>query len=218
MFHLRVAGLFLLWLAAFAAHAQTCQCIDIGDIKRRSAEAQAAIQAYNAEMGKMMEQIQRTHQPLQYTPERREKLQGRVQQALNQANPGAIATAPVLGHNAGGTDNLCNISINLHPSATACMRESVRKHEEYHREQCLKTRSVGSIAGAVVSGKADRFERDGVSLMQYASEEIGGYTTELAFLQKELGRLQSAPECQPKKPPVEVIDYTAQPRQRKPKP
>jgi hypothetical protein len=202
-----------LLLASSLARAQ-CTCIDVGDIKRRMTEAQTAINAYMTEIGKMVEQMQRTRQPLEYTPERRLKLQGRVQAALNQVTAGAISTAPTDGDNPGGTNNLCMMTINLHPSATACMRESVRKHEEYHRDQCLKTRSAGSVIGAVVSGKADRFERDGASLVKYAQEEIGGYTTEMMFLQSELSRLQRAPECQPKKP--EVIDYTAQPRQRKP--
>lgn len=212
---LRTAGpvLLLLLLWSTAAWSQPCACIDVGDIKQRIKEAETAINTYGTEMGKMVEQIQRTHDPLAYTPERRAKLQGRVQAALNQVTAGRIATAPTDGDNPGGTNNLCMTTINLHPSATACMRESVKRHEDYHREQCLKTRSAGNVVGAAISGKADRFERDGASLIQYAQEEMGGYTSELTFLQGELARLQRAPECQPKRPPV--IDYTAQPRKGK---
>lgn len=200
-------------LLAFSAPAlaQTCQCIDQGDIKARIAEAQAAINAYSAETQKMMEQIQRTQQPIPYTPERRQKLQGRVQEALNGVNKGRISTLPTMGDNPGGTDNLCNVTINAHPSATACMRESVNKHEQYHREQCLKTRTAGKIGTSITTGK-DRFERDGIQLMQYASEEIGGYTTEISFLNGELARLQKA--CKPK--PAPVRDYTAEQRNRTP--
>ncbi|MFM9887646.1 MAG: hypothetical protein ACKVQT_31875 [Burkholderiales bacterium] len=157
--------------------------------------------------------MQRTQEPIAYTPARRQKLQGHVQDALNKVATGRIPTAPTTGDNAGGTDNLCNMTINLHPSATACMRESVKRHEQHHRDACLKTRTVGAIAGSIVSGK-DRFERNNAQLFDYATEEIGGYSTELAFLQSELARLTRSEECNPK-PKPEVRDFTAQPRDRK---
>jgi hypothetical protein len=206
----------MLILLAFStpAFAQPCQCIDVGDIKARIAEAQAAVQAYSTEMQKMMEQVQRTQQPLPYTPERREKLQGRVQQALNKVAAGRIATIPTGGDNPGGTDNLCNVTISLHPSATACMRESVRRHEEHHRQECLKTRTAGKIATSVRTGQ-DRFERDQIQLMQYAAEEIGGYSAEIAFLTQEHTRLLQA--CKAAPPKREVRDYTAEQRNRNPR-
>lgn len=209
---IRRAVLVALALAAPAlAHAQACQCIDVGDIKARMLEAQTAINAYGQEMQKMAEQMQRTQQPIPYTKERREKLQGRVQVALNGVAKGRISTTPTMGDNPGGTDNLCNVTIGLHPSATACMRESVRRHEEYHRQECLKTRTAGKIGTSVRTGQ-DRFERDGIQLTQYASEEIGGYQAELAFLSAEQARLAKA--CQP--PKREVRDYTAERRNRNP--
>jgi hypothetical protein len=211
---LRAAGLALGFLLLWATAARSqCTCIDIGDIKQRIKEAQTAIDTYGQEIGKMVEQMQRTREPLPYTPARRAKLQGRVQAALNQVTAGHISTAPADGDNPGGTDNLCRTTINLHPRATTCMRESVTRHENYHQQQCKKTFSVGGVLAGVVSGKVDRFERAEASLIEYAQEEIGGYTTELTFLQSELARLQRAPECQPKRP--EVIDYTAQPRKGK---
>ena len=204
----------MLLAAATPALAQPCQCVDVGDIKARIAEAQAAIQAYGTEVQKMAEQMQRTQQPIPYTPERREKLQGRVQQALNKVAAGRIATVPTMSDNPGGTDNLCNVTINLHPSATACMRESVKRHEEHHRQECLKTRTAGKIATSIKTGQ-DRFERDGVQLMQYAMEETGGYSAEIAFLQQEQQRLAQA--CKPKPQKVEVRDYTAEQRNRTPR-
>lgn len=207
----RCASLVVLLALSPLALAQPCQCIDQGDIKARIAEAQAAIGAYGEEMQKMAEQMQRTQSPLPYTPERREKLQGRVQNAINKVAAGRIQTFPTMGDNPGGTDNLCNVTINAHPSATACMRESVRRHEEHHRQECLKTRTAGKIATSVRTGK-DRFERDDIQLAQYASEEIGGYQAEVMFLNQELARLASA--CQP--PKREVRDYTAQRRNSNP--
>ncbi len=194
-----------------AAFAQPCQCIDRGDIKARIAEAQAAIETYANETQKMMEQMQRTQSPLPYTPERRAKLQGRVQEAIGKVSAGRISTVPTMGDNPGGTDNLCNVTIGLHPSATACMRESVKRHEEHHRQECLKTRTAGKIATSVRTGQ-DRFERDGIQLPQYAGEEMGGYQAEVMFLNQEMARLANA--CKPPKPTVR--DYTAEQRNRTP--
>ena len=200
--------LSLLLLSA-PALAQTCKCADQGDIKRRLHEVDTALKAYQTEIGKMTEQMQRTHDPLMYTKERREKLQGRVQDALNQSPAGGISPMPTMNDNPGGTSNLCEVTINLHPSATACMRESVTRHENLHRDQCLRTRSAGRIKDSVVSGK-DRFERDNATLVQYAAEEISAYSVEKQFLQSELSRLQNAAECKPK--PIEQRDYTSTPR------
>jgi hypothetical protein len=208
------ATLILALLVAFSGSAfAQCQCIDVGDIKARTKEAKAAIEAYGAEMSKMMEQMQRTQAPLPYTPERRQKLQGRVQEALNKVSAGRISTTPTMGDNPGGTDNLCNVTIGMHPSATACMRESVKRHEEFHRAECLKTRTAGKIGTTIKTGQ-DRFERDGIQLFQYAQEEVGGYMEEIKFLGAEEARLARAPECKPKPPPVR--DYTAEQRNRSP--
>ena len=206
-----IVSVFFLLLAATPLRAQPCTCIDVGDIKARLAEATAAITAYSTEIQKMTEQMMRTRDPIPYTAERREKLQSRVQDAVNQVAAGRISPTPsIKGENPGGTGNTCLITINLHPSATACMKESVKRHEEHHQRECLKTLSAGKVLGAIVTGKTDRFERDGAQLTQYAQEEIGGYTTEMMFLQSELARLAQAEECKPKQP--ERRDYTAQPR------
>ena len=200
-------------LIAAPARAQVCQCIDIGDIKARIKEAQTAMTAYSNEMRKMMEQIQRTQEPIAYTQARREKLQGHVKAALDQVTGGRISPTPTLGHTLGGTGNLCQTEIHLHPSATACMRESVKRHEDHHSKECRRTLTAGRVLDSVATGK-DRFERNNAQLMEYASEEMGGYTTEIMFLQSELTRLAGAAECQPK-PRPEVRDFTAQPRDRK---
>jgi hypothetical protein len=212
VFRYPVATAAVLLAFAAPAYAQTCQCIDVGDIKRRITEAQTAVQTYSAEMQKMMEQTQRTGDPLLYNAERRQKLQGKVQDALNKVAAGKISTTPTMGDNPGGTNNLCETTIGLHPSATACMRESVTRHEEYHRQECLKTKSLGKSIGMFAS-KKDRFEADNIPLMQYAMEEVGGYSAEIMFLQGELTRLSSAPECRPK-PKPQVRDYTSQRRER----
>lgn len=110
--------------------------------------------------------------------------------------------------NPGGTSNICTMTINLHPSATACMRESVKRHEQHHQSECVKT--LPRIGDSILHGK-DRFERQQASLVQYAMEEIAGYTTEIQFLQSELARLQRSEECNPR-PKPEVRHFTGVPR------
>lgn len=206
-------ALLALLLCTAVAQAQPCECIDIGDIKRRIKEAQAAINAYTAELQRMAEQMMRTQQPIAFTEARRQMLQNNVQGALNTAlaGTGGIATVPSLkGHNPGGTTNVCTIEINLHPSASACMRESIKRHEELHQKECLRTMGPGRVIDAVGRGKAERW----TMLTEYAVEEVNGYATEIAFLQSELTRLENSPACKPKPRVPELRDYTAQPRSR----
>lgn len=198
-------------LAARPALGQACKCSDAAALQTRETEAKAAIAAYQTEIQKMAEQMMRTQQPLPYTPERREKLQGRVKGAIQTALAGTPSPAATTdGKNPGGTSNLCAVEIN--PTLSPCMHDSISAHEQYHADECLKTRSAGTIASSVLNG-SDRFERDHRQLAEYASEEIGGYTKELMFISSELARLKSAPECAPKPPPTQKRDYTAQPRQ-----
>jgi hypothetical protein len=213
VFRYPVATAAVLLAFAAPAYAQTCQCIDVGDIKRRIMEAQAIIQGYSAEIQVMAEQIARTGDPLLYTQARRKKLQENMKKVLNELpSGGRISAVPVHeGENPGGTGNLCQIEIGVHPSASACIREAVLRHEQYHQQQCQKTKSLGNSIGMFVS-KQDRFEANKASLVQYAMEEIGGYSAEIMFLQGELNRLSVAPECRPK-PKPEARHYTAQRRE-----
>ena len=207
----------LVLVFALPAHALAqCQCIDVGDMKARMKEATTAIEAFHKEIVKMMEQIQRTQDPLLYTEARRIMLRDNVQKALNTASTGKrISATPTIDEGGpAGTGNLCVISWNLHPSTTACLRESIKRHEEHHQRECVKMLDGGKIAKAAVTGKGtDRFERSGSSLIQYASEEISGYQAELIFLAGELQRLAQA--CKPPKPVVR--DYTAEQRNRTPR-
>ena len=197
-------------LAARPALGQACKCSDVGALKTRETEVKAALAAYQTEIQKMTEQMMRTQQSLPYTPERRQKLQGRVKQAIDTAMAGKPSpAAPADGQNPGGTDNLCNTTIN--ETIPPCMRESIAAHEQLHRDECLQTRTAGAVASSVLNG-SDRFERDHRQLTDYAAEEINGYMKELMFTSSELARLKSSPDCAPKPPPQQKRDYTAQPR------
>jgi hypothetical protein len=207
--------ILVLFFALPAPALAQCQCIDVGDIKARMKEATTAIEAFHKEIVKMAEQMQRTQDPLLYTEARRIKLRDNVQAALNTSTGNRISATPTIEEGGpAGTGNLCVITFNLHPSTTACMRESIKRHEEHHQRECVKMLDGAKIAKAVVTGKGtDRFERSGASLIQYASEEITGYQAELTFLAGEQRRLEQA--CKPPKP--QVRDYTAEQRNRSPK-
>ena len=189
------------------AHSEaTCKCVDMSDIKSRISESQAAIQTYRTEIKKMANQQKREGNILVYTAERREKLQGRVQLAMNAITLGSLGIdAWGKDGGPGGTNNLCQVTVN--PDMTACVQESIRRHEEIHRQACLKTESLSTVAASILKGK-DRFERDNSTLIAYAQEEIKGYEAELRFLNPEFTALKK--RCKPETPPLP--DYTAQRR------
>lgn len=184
---------FVILLAA-PAQAGSCECKDIPDIEEKIEEATTAILTYTLQTALVREA---------YTSQGRAALQAVVQSALD-----AVAAR---GHSVpatGGTGNLCFISID---AKTACMKESVQRHEEVHREACLKDLSLSS-AWTMFRDIKDRHEVAGRTMADYGREEIEAYQAELAFLMAELERL--AKECKkPPPPPAPQRDYTSQPRQ-----
>jgi hypothetical protein len=209
--HLPTVLGILVFLAATTARAQECHCDDVHAMELRLKEVNAAIKGFTRELAAMNEQVLRTQQPIMYTEERQAKLRGKVLDVINGEMKGETAAPRPSGTNPGETSNLCQVEINLNPSVSACIRESITRHEQYHREQCLKTRSAGAILkGVTEAGQANRFVRDHFSLQQYATEEIMGYTKEIEFLSPELARLRR--DCHAPPPPPQKRDYTGQPR------
>jgi hypothetical protein len=189
MKHSARSTLFVILLAASpTTFGQICECIDQADIKHRLAEARAAVNAYAKEMGRMVE----------YSEAERRQMQQRVQAAVNGAQVSGISPTPRGDPgNPGGTNSVCLTDINLSPSATACMRTDLQKHEDYHQQQCLA-----------------RWKklRPYHFLIEYAIEETTAYMQEITFLQSELARLEKSDACKPK-PPQERRDYTSLPRE-----
>ncbi|HJV23528.1 MAG TPA: hypothetical protein VJ570_12570 [Holophagaceae bacterium] len=170
-------------LASAMAWAQgPCDCIDKADIKERIARAQNAIKAYGEEMGKI------GWTP--YTAAGRDALQARVDAAISgQARQGIKLGAK------GNTTNLCVIEVT---APTRCLEEAIRRHEQVHQEACQRT--LGDHMKKILAGEAaDRFEANGATMAGYMMEELLGYQTEIAFLQKELARLER--DCEPPPPP-----------------
>ncbi len=184
-----------------SGRASACDCVDIGDIKQRLAEVAAAIAAYSAQMAKTVEVEEGgvtqdvPFSSVEYAPILRDQVQAAVQKAMNRTVEGRKSSGAK-----GDTDNACNIT---NKGKTPCMRESVQRHEEVHRQACLSTRDASSMALAVLGDKRDRFLRDGFTMGQFIMEEIRGYQAEVTFLTQELVELEK--RCKKPKEPEPVL-------------
>lgn len=204
LFSVPLAAAFIVAVAEpRPAHAGVCQCLDLADLKQRQQQVKVAIKTYEQEIQKMAFQMMSDRKTLDYTAARRQILQGRVQDALNQAALGHLSTGAT-----GETDNLCNTTVS--DKGTPCMQESIRRHEQVHRDACLRTQTPGSIAtGVAEPGKfKDRFEVQHEVMTTYAAEEIMAYSIEQGFLDQEIASLDEP--CH--RPPPVQRDYTSQPR------
>jgi hypothetical protein len=184
-----------------SGRASVCDCVDIGDIMQRLAEVGAAIAAYSAQMAKIVEVEEGgvtrdvPFSSVEYAPILKAQVQAAVQKAIQRTVQGRKSAGAK-----GDTDNACNITNN---GKTPCMRESVQRHEEVHRQACLSTRDASSMALAVLGDKRDRFLRDGFTMGQFIMEEIRGYQAEVTFLTQELAELEK--RCKKPKEPEPVL-------------
>lgn len=147
-----------------------CECNDQSDIKQKIDEIEAAIKAYQAEMGNLQGQ--------KYTPQAREILNKKVQEAINQAMKGRRSL-----RSRGHVNNNCDIKVD---GPTPCLKTAMGFHEEVHQQACLKTKTPEKIVESILTGK-DRFERDNATMADYAEEEIAGYSAALRYLKEQLG-------------------------------
>ena len=178
----------LLCLALATAASAQCTCIDKGDIKERMKMATAAINAYGKELPAMG--------LLPCTAANRATLQARVNSAIGAAQtPGRLPPRA-----SGGTTNNCEIEVN---APNPCLEAAIRAHEKVHQDACRATWEKHQAAILAGKGK-ERFEALGMNLASYMVEEITGYQAELAFLAKELARLNK--DCD--KPPPPHRHYT----------
>ncbi len=150
-----------------------CECIDQSDIKQKIEEIEAAIKAYQSEMRNLLAK--------KYTPEAREALNKKVQEAINQAMKGRRSL-----RSGGHVNNNCDMKVD---GPTSCLKQATGFHEEVHQQACLKTKTPEKIIESILSGK-DRFERDNAAMSDYAEEEIAGYSAALRYLKEQLARLR----------------------------
>jgi len=205
--------LLLAAVAHFALPAPSeaggCGCLDLADLKHRQDEVKIASQSFQSEITNLQNQMLKDGKPTYYTAALAQEMRDRAQGALDRNAAGKLATLAD-----GNTDNLCNIAVNEH--ATACIQESTRRHEQVHRDACLRTRSVSSVASSISTPGQfkDRFETNHAPLISYAVEETQGYMAEQGFLSTQISALEKS--C--KQPPAPEVkrDYTS--RQLTPNP
>lgn len=164
-----VLVLFLIQAASWPALAAPCQCIDRGDIQQRLKEARAAVAVYRKQIEVIRAQEQRTGVVVTLNDERREKLQGLVQEALNEVAR-LSRRIPTLAVGSTSRQSLCIPEI-VNPAASSCIRASVLAHEAVHEKACR-----GSL-------------KWNETLIGYAQEEIAAYEAEIDFLEYALARL-----------------------------
>jgi hypothetical protein len=105
---------------AFAA--DTCECPDIADLRNREAEQRAAIQAYQAAIGRWA-----GNAPGIDEPARKSFQDGEIQLAINNV------TASGTNKARGETDSFCHTTIF---ETSRCMKEVAAQHEHHHAAAC----------------------------------------------------------------------------------
>lgn len=176
--------------------------MDLADLKHRQSEVQIASQSFQSEISRLQNQTLKDGKPTYYTPQLAQEMRDRAQAALDR---NAAGTLPTLAD--GNTDNLCNIAVN--ERATACIQETTRRHEQVHRDACLRMRSVSGLVSSVSTPGhfKDRFERNHAPLIIYAVEETQGYAAEQMFLANEISALEKS--CMQAPAPEIKRDYSS---------
>lgn len=161
-----------------ARHAEAngvyqCECTDQSDIKQKIDEIEAAIKAYQSEMRNLLAK--------KYTPQARDALNKKVQEAINQAMKGRRSL-----RSRGHVNNNCDIEVD---GPTDCLETATVMHEKVHERACLKSKTPEKIIETILTEK-DRFERDNARMSDYAEEEIAGYSAALRYLKEQQEKLR----------------------------
>ncbi len=160
-----------------------CQCSDLRDVENRMKEASAAVGAY-AQLINGLGPAAQMYDSGVYA-------QGNVsvQAAVDAAHQAGAGTGT------GTTDTACITRIQ---APTECLRAALQTHENVHSDACQAAKASGAV-GTYGDYKT------AMTMANYWSEEIAGYTAELAYLGRNLVRIKTDPSCNPA--PVAVETY-----------
>lgn len=173
-------------LAPAAAAAQACGCPDVADIRNRLCVARAAIAEYNRLSDRTRRVEEQMGRSLPYSAEAKDTIvRPCVQEAINTAHTpgskGAVAET---------SDDTCEVAVTRADSA--CMRESILRHENRHAAICQwrhERREERGYFGELVARFGD--PRAGQTLIGYMAEERSAYQSEINHLRSELLRLSA---------------------------
>lgn len=187
----QLAGLSLVAIApsAGAADVTQCTCKGARNVKNRLCEVRAARREYDRIASNLMAQERKSGKPLMLDGTTKDQIRDCVQEAVNSVADGGAQDA------LGDTDPSCNVSVYAARDAlppSMCIAESVRRHEEFHRQECLtrengKWQRVWSSDAPIKSALIDT--KFAMSAVDYMAEEQAAYLMEDSDLDQTLRRL-----------------------------
>lgn len=200
-----------LYLALFVAAAgipdaqaqSACGCPGIRNVKNRLCETRAAQREYDRIASKFLSDEKKAGKPILLTGEIKNNIKDCLQEALNAADDANAQDA------AGETTPSCTVeevkSTKSHLPPSKCIEESVRRHEEFHRQRCQerengKWQKVWNEGAPVKSALIDT--KFAMSAVDYMAEEAAAYMIEEAELAETLRRLVNT--CKPAEKVVNV--------------
>jgi hypothetical protein len=187
------------------ADISSCGCRGMRNVKNRLCEARAAIQEYDRISSKFLSEEKKGGKPILLTSDMKANIKLCVKEALDTRADADAQDAK------GETEGACNITVkqtrdDLPPSK--CIEESVRRHEEFHRDRC-KDREEGKWQRIWSSDAPLRSAMDtkfAMSAVDYMAEEHAAYMMEEAELRETLRRLANTCKKEDKVVTVNVDD------------
>lgn len=172
-------------LACAPAHALACGCADVADIRNRLCVARMAISEYERLTTRTRRLEDQMDRQLPYSAEAKDSLvKPCVQEAVNtvHASGSKVAVAET-------SDETCEVTVTRADSA--CMRESILRHENRHAAICMwrqERREERGMFAELIARVSDP-ARAGQTLTGYMAEERSAYQSEINHLRSELTRL-----------------------------
>jgi hypothetical protein len=173
------------------AQAQSpCGCIGMRNVKNRLCETRTAMREYDRIASRFVADEKKAGKPILLTGEIKNNIRDCLQEALNTSDDANAQDA------AGETTPSCTVepvkSTKSHLPPSKCIEESVRRHEEFHRQRCQerengKWQKVWNEGAPVKSALIDT--KFAMSAVDYMAEEYAAYMIEEAELGETLRRL-----------------------------
>jgi hypothetical protein len=184
-----IAAMLVLVLPVDAGAQPSCGCRGMRNVKNRLCETRAAQREYDRIAAKLLADEKKATKPILLTQELKSNIKDCVQEAINTVDDAGAQDA------AGETKSDCSIEVastRAHLASSQCIEDSVRKHEEFHRQQCLarengKWEKVWHDGGPVKSALFDT--KFAMTAVDYMAEEHAAYMMEEADLTETLRRL-----------------------------
>lgn len=188
------------------AQAQSsCGCIGMRNVKNRLCETRTAMREYDRIASKFLSDEKKAGKPILLTGEIKDNIRDCLQEAINTVSDDNAQDA------SGETTPSCTVedvkSAKSHLPPSKCIEESVRRHEEFHRQRCLerengKWQKVWNDGAPVKSALIDT--KFAMSAVDYMAEEYAAYMIEEAEMAETLRRLANT--CKAAEKVVTVAD------------